>query len=94
MEINVDNNKLHRILELNKFRSYKDFEIEQIGYRMYLCNNCIENKACEKCGCQPLDVLGDRYSCNEEKFPNLLSLDEWKNFKNNNNINKINYELL
>ncbi len=94
MEIKIDNKLLARVLEFHKFRNYEKFEIEQIAYRMYLCSNCIENKKCENCGCQPLDVLGDRYSCNEKKFPNLLNLKEWNSFKINNNINNIDYELL
>lgn len=94
MEFKLNKIIFDRILDLNKFRNYQNFEIEQIAYRMYLCNSCIENKKCEKCGCQPLDTLGDRYSCNENKFPNILSEENWNEYKIKNNINNINYELL
>ena len=86
MEIVINNDFLEKVFQHHKFKNYKDFEIEQIGYRMYLCNSCIENSKCEKCGCLPFDVLGDKYSCNPKKFSDFLSENEWNEFKIKNNI--------
>lgn len=68
-------------------KSFSDNQIEQIVFRVYLCNKCLVNKKCNTCKCNPLDVLSEPYSCNHEKvFPHFMSKEKWDIFKKENKI--------
>lgn len=70
-----------------KIRNYKKLQIEQIGFRMYLCRKCIISKKCNFCGCNPIDVLSEPMSCNKGKvFPDFLNELDWNRFKKEHNI--------
>ncbi len=61
---------------------------EQVRYRASICKeSCLQYGKCQRCGC---DLPGKLYvteSCNRgEKFPNLMSLDEWEVYKRDNDI--------
>ena len=78
---------LQLILNENQNRVFSENQIEQIIFRVYLCNKCLVNKKCNFCKCNPLDVLPEPYSCNQKKvFPDLMSKENWINFKNENKI--------
>lgn len=63
-------------------------EQEQINYRYYLCKDtCGINKECIKCGCDFPDKLFQIKTCNEDRFPDIMSRVKWEEFKTKNNIN-------
>tara|TARA_R110002050_G_scaffold267498_1_gene409175 strand:+ start:1558 stop:1866 length:309 start_codon:yes stop_codon:yes gene_type:complete len=77
-----------------KFYLYKlikspDYIMEQYLYRLSLCKkDCIPNKKCVYCGCPPIKKAFVKQSCNKGKrFPDLLTENQWKVFKKENNIN-------
>ena len=79
MEINLNDDFI--IENFKKIKSdfpnrvFSNVQIEQISFRMYICKKCIANRKCNFCGCNPIDVLAEPYSCNHEKiFPNLLTV--------------------
>lgn len=74
-----------------KQRNFKKEQIEQIGFRVYLCSKCIKNKKCSFCGCNPIDVLSEPNSCNKGKiFPDFFKENEdWEKFKTEHNIEVI-----
>lgn len=81
------------LVNLNKIKTempsrfYTNSQIEQIRFRMYICSKCLENKKCNFCKCNPIDVISEPYSCNHEKiFPNFLTTLEWEKFKKEHNI--------
>ena len=61
---------------------------EQITYRMLICNDtCGKQGYCEKCGCDYPGKLYVNESCNNgEKFPDLMSRQDWIKFKQENGI--------
>lgn len=61
---------------------------EQIAYRMLICNDvCGKQGYCEKCGCDYPGKLYVNESCNNgEKFPDLMSKQDWIKFKQENGI--------
>ena len=76
--------------ELDKIKvdySYIQFnnhQIEQMCYRMYLCNNtCRISGKCEECGCLVTDAVVDLSPCKPNQ-PSIFRTEfEWNNFKNN-----------
>lgn len=69
------------------YLDYKEEQKEQIAYRLYLCSDCVRNRTCEHCGCNPYDTIGEIISCNNnEKFGSFMKKDFWEQFKNNNKI--------
>lgn len=61
---------------------------EQMLYRSQICeSDCMKLGYCIYCGC---DVPGKMYvkeSCNGgDRFPDLMNLSDWENFKSENNI--------
>ena len=68
-------------------RYWKKFQIEQIAYRMYLCKNCLENRKCSMCECNPIDMIIEPFSCNKQQiFPNVMNQLNWEEFKQKHNI--------
>lgn len=61
---------------------------EQIAYRRLLCkDDCAIQGRCIKCGCDFEGKTSVIKSCNPERFPDLMSKQEWEQFKIDNNIN-------
>ena len=69
-------------------RIFKQHQIEEILYRMYLCKECFANGKCPYCKCEPHDTMTDLYSCNKnQKFPKLPENEnQWEIFKKQHNI--------
>jgi hypothetical protein len=92
MEIDINSEKakvfLKKLFANFPQKTFNNVEIEQICYRMYLCEKCIENEKCIVCECNPHDVLGETFSCNhEKKFPNFFPREiQWIIFKQEHNI--------
>jgi hypothetical protein len=66
-----------------------DYYKEQVVWRMNICkDSCInKNNECEYCGCTATKKLYVEESCNDgEKFPNLMTKEEWKKYKEENDI--------
>lgn len=60
---------------------------EQIYYRTSKCSDCYVKGKCKQCGCS---LPGKHYvtkSCNPERFPDLMTIDEWEKYKKDNDIN-------
>lgn len=65
---------------------YKKHQLEQIIFRMYVCENCLLNKKCKGCNCNVYDKLVEPISCNKRMFPNMMPEHQWEAYKNSNNI--------
>lgn len=65
--------------------------LEQVLWRMSICkDDCIPNNKCEYCGCNAEKKLFVIESCNEgEKFPDLMNIKDWEEYKK---VNKIKIE--
>ena len=63
-------------------------EEEQVIYRAYVCkDDCMEYGYCVNCGCSVPGKLYVKKSCNGgSRFPDLMSKEEWSNFKVENKI--------
>jgi hypothetical protein len=61
---------------------------EQVAYRAMICKeSCLPFGKCEVCGCSVPGKLYVTKSCNKgDKFPDLMSKEEWEKFKKENNI--------
>lgn len=61
---------------------------EQVAYRATLCGDCLEAGKCKVCGCKVPGKFYVKQSCNNgDIFPDLMSKEEWEEFKIENNIN-------
>lgn len=69
-------------------RTFNKLQIEQIAYRMYLCQNCVSQGKClGGCGCNPYQRISEPITCNEDKFPDFFNNEnQWYIFKQENNI--------
>jgi hypothetical protein len=88
-EITLSN--IYNFIEGNTRLFTEKFQVshlkEQFAYRMLLCeNDCAKTKKCIKCGCDYPARIYTSQSCNQERFPNLLSRVEWEEFKIKNEI--------
>jgi len=64
---------------------------EQVYYRLYTCKDtCLVSGECEKCTCPTIKKSYASKSCNEDKFPDLMSYSEWNTFKIDNNVPDLN----
>lgn len=92
IKIDLEEKKVKSFLEniFQKYsqRTFNKLQMEQIAYRMYLCEKCIIENACQGgCGCDPTIRLSEPISCDESKFPDFFkSENEWNIFKQKNNI--------
>lgn len=84
--IRTNKSPLKEHLAKIKSWAYKDYQYEQIAFRFFVCQNCLEQKKCNKCSCNPLDKLVEVVSCNPSLFPNMMSKKNWEDFKKTNNI--------
>ena len=90
-EITLSNIKSY--LEGNGQRILEELKLQpkhiqqQIAYRRLLCNNdCAVQNKCIKCGCDFKGKTSVQQSCNPERFPDLMSKNDWNKFKKDNNI--------
>ncbi len=65
---------------------YKKHQLEQILFRMYICQSCVENKKCKGCGCNVYDKLTEPISCNPKIFPDMMKESQWEAYKQTNKI--------
>ncbi len=88
-------NKIYHYLQGNIRLFYEQYNLlpthlkEQVNYRASICKeSCLQYGKCQRCGC---DLPGKFYvteSCNRgEKFPDLMSEEEWSIYKKENDIN-------
>lgn len=63
-----------------KSKSY----MEQVDYRKSKCSDCIEAGKCIICNCDSPARLYSGRTCNEDRFPDLMTDEEWEEFKKNN----------
>jgi len=60
---------------------------EQVLWRLSHCQDCLNNKECLYCGCNPVKKAFLKESCNEGKrFPELMNEKEWEQYKIDNYI--------
>ncbi len=60
---------------------------EQIAYRLLTCKDtCVPAGRCKVCTCPLPDRAFSTNTCNKELFPDLMSEQDWTNYKLNNNI--------
>jgi hypothetical protein len=61
--------------------------MEQIAYRKLQCTDCWEKGKCQHCGCSLPGRWYSTPSCNGgERFPDLMSEENWIKYKQDNNI--------
>jgi hypothetical protein len=66
---------------------FANFEKEQILYRTSICSDCVAQGECKYCGCSLPGKFYVRMSCNGgERFPDLMSQQEWEEYKKANGI--------
>jgi len=70
------------------FNLLPKYKKEQVLYRSEICKDtCLKEGKCEVCSCSVPGKLYSTVSCNRgEKFPDLMSLDKWEQYKKDNNI--------
>jgi hypothetical protein len=61
---------------------------EQVLYRSQICKDeCMQLGYCVECGCDVPGKLYVKESCNGgKKFPDLMNLEDWQEFKKQNKI--------
>lgn len=60
---------------------------EQVIYRSKICSDCMATGACKYCGCSVPGKLYNDGSCNNgDRFPDMMNVTEWENFKATKNI--------
>lgn len=69
------------------FKKLEDHVKEQAFYRAYLCQKCLSNGACIRCGCKtPEMFFSPKKVDSEGKWREMLNKEEWEQFKKDNNI--------
>lgn len=67
--------------------SLQEYIKEQVYHRLSVCkDSCLITGKCEKCECPTIQKSYADKSCNSEKFPDLMSKQEWEVYKRENNI--------
>ena len=74
--------------QLDKLDVLPKYYKEQVVWRMSFCkDSCLIEGKCEYCGCDAEKKLYVEESCNKgEKFPDLMTKEEWEEYKKENNI--------
>jgi len=63
---------------------------EQYYYRLYKCkDDCLPNRRCKICNCPIMQKAFAPDSCNESRFPKFLAGKDWREYKEENNIDNI-----
>lgn len=72
----------------DKFNLLPKEKKEQVAYRYEICKDtCGKLGKCEVCGCKFPGKIYVNESCNKgEKFPDIMSAEEWEKYKKENNI--------
>lgn len=71
----------------DKYIGLSQHQKEQIDYRIKSCeNDCANLGKCIHCGCKYPDRAFTIQSCNKERFPDILSEEEWNEFKIKNGL--------
>lgn len=74
---------------LEKAGLIQDHIREQIAYRMIKCDSCVKEGKCKVCGCSVPGRLYTTESCNHGSiFPDLMSEENWIEFKSKNISNE------
>ena len=68
-----------------KFLRLPDTLKEQVAYRMDVCKDSCPTK-CKHCGCSTPGKFFVDKSCGGGKYPDIMSEEEWEEFKKENNI--------
>lgn len=73
---------------LDEFKLLPLYYKEQVVWRASLCKDtCLKTGACEYCGCPAHKKIYVEQSCNGgEKFPDLMTKENWTEFKKENDI--------
>lgn len=60
---------------------------EQIAYRLLVCkDDCVIAGKCKVCTCPLPNRAFSSASCNLERFPDLMSEEDWNKYKKTNGI--------
>lgn len=91
MSQKVTKQAIFNFIEANARMFTERFQVthikEQISYRMLLCkDDCGKTGKCIKCGCDYPGRVYSSQSCNESRFPNMMSRLDWEEFKKENTI--------
>lgn len=72
----------------DKFFGMPIYLKEQVLYRLEQCkDDCAVTGKCKECGCPVKRKAWAHTSCNHgERFPDLMDIIEWEQYKINNNI--------
>ena len=74
-------------LYYDKYIGLPLYQKEQVDYRLKKCeNDCAKTGACIHCGCTFPDRAFTIISCNKDRFPDILSKEEWEQFKKENGL--------
>ena len=69
------------------FLALPEHKKEQVIYRMQVCDDCLKVMSCQYCGCSLPGKFYTDESCNEGKrFPDLMEMEDWIKYKEDNNI--------
>jgi|SRR5699024_3268563 len=76
----IEGNTKHYMEKFNMLSSHIK---EQVEYRLEKCKeDCVKTNKCIHCGCPTLKRVFVKRSCNNgERFPNLMSKEDWEEFK-------------
>lgn len=67
---------------LSKFSKSPAHIQEQVEYRLSKCkDDCVIVGRCKKCHCPSPNRAFVTSSCNKERFPDLMSKEDWEEFK-------------
>lgn len=81
----IEKKTFNKILDKINIHLYQEHIIEQIILRIYVCKNCLFEKKCKFCNCNPLDKIIEPKSCNKVA-PDFMSKEKWIIFKSTHNI--------
>lgn len=65
----------------------KDYQKEQVYYRMYKCKSCLDNSKCLYCGCQTPDMFYSPDKIDSQlRWGKFLSEEQWNLFKEQDSV--------
>ena len=85
MRIDRNSEEVSKYLEKLNLNVYRDYQIEQVILRIYVCKNCLLEKKCKFCSCNPLDKIIEPISCNKVS-PDFMTKEKWEIYKTTHNI--------
>lgn len=81
-----DSDKISQHLSKLNLNGYREHHIEQFIFRIHCCQNCLMEKKCKFCKCNPLDKIKEPIACNKKLYPDMMGLLAWNEYKSNHNI--------